>query len=169
MSGIRFWPDDDIYFRKGIESYFDYDYRVVDIDILFINLTCSTLKSILINIDCVFSDHKVVVVFYSPELEPIAGHLFCNYPAVKAILSSKTKKEVMCERLNKIYWQGRVWPVLEFKGLINRKEFNLLVYIFRGYDIKEIINSTAMSRSTVYRLRKRIKDKLGVRDIYAMQ
>lgn len=165
MKYQNFWPFDDIYFGTGVRNIVDSVSLVTnDRDYLFINLNRHTLLSTIKFISKSNNTSKIVIIS-SSRLMPLALYWLEEYRNTIAVFDNSTAVKDIIIKITHYRIGEKIVDIKTghiFK--MNHKDIMKIEYFLKDNGINELQKRFMNSPATVYRWRKELSKKLGVRE-----
>ncbi|EDX8711932.1 Vi polysaccharide biosynthesis regulator TviA, partial [Salmonella enterica subsp. enterica serovar Typhi] len=162
----HFWPPNDIYFGVGAAGIIEEVSLITnDRNYLFVNLNRYSLLNAL-NFFTRMSDiNKIIVIISSSRLMPLARFWLTECKNVIAVFDAATSVQDIIRNVSqhqsgeKILTEQR-----DYRFRINRKDIVKMKYFLSESGMEELQDRFMNSSSTMYRWRKELAVKFGVRE-----
>lgn len=162
----HFWPPNDTYFGTGVTGIIDEISLITnERNYLFVSLNRYSLLNALSFFSRNKDINKIIIIVSSSRLMPLAFFWFDNIKNVIAVFDTKIP---VSEIINKISRCRNGDKVTTGRGessfKISSKDIMKIKYFLTDSGMEELQDRFMNSPSTMYRWRKEIAVKFGVRD-----
>ena len=167
MKYQHFWPPNDIYFGGGVASVIDEMSLITnERNYLFVNLNQYSLHSTLVFFSRNKNINKIIIIISSSRLMPLALFWLDNIKNVIAVFDTSTSVSEMIKKISLYRRNGDKITAgrRECNFKISNKDIMKMKYFLTESGMEELQDRFMNSPSTLYRWRKEIALKFGVRD-----
>ena len=167
MKYQHFWPPNDIYFGVGVASVIDEMSLITnERNYLFVNLNQYSLHSTLVFFSRNKNINKIIIIISSSRLMPLALFWLDNIKNVIAVFDTSTSVSEMIKKISLYRRNGDKITAgrRECNFKISNKDIMKMKYFLTESGMEELQDRFMNSPSTLYRWRKEIALKFGVRD-----
>lgn len=166
MKYQHFWPPNDIYFGVGVAGIIDEMSLITnERNYLFVSLNRYSLRSTLIFFSRNKDINKIIIIISSSRLMPLALFWLDNIKNVIAVFDTTTPVPEMIKKTS-LYRNGDKITAgrRECSFKISKKDIMKMKYFLTESGMEELQDRFMNSPSTLYRWRKEVAMKFGVRD-----
>lgn len=166
MKYQHFWPPNDIYFGGGVAGVIDEMSLITnERNYLFVNLNQYSLRSTLVFFSRNKDINKIIIIISSSRLMPLALFWLDNIKNVIAVFDTSTPVSEMIKKIS-LYRNGDKITAgrRECRFKISSKDIMKMKYFLTESGMGELQDRFMNSSSTLYRWRKEVALKFGVRD-----
>lgn len=162
----HFWPPNDIHFGIGISGIIDkVSLTTNDRNYLFVNLNRYSLLRSLSFFSKINYSNKFIIIISSSRLMPLAHFWLAEYDNIIAVFDTSNSvdniiKEICLRRDGEKITKNK----LQCQYRINSKDIVRIKYFLSDTGMEELQDRFMNSLSTMYRWRKDIAVKFGVRE-----
>ena len=167
MKYQHFWPPNDIYFGVGVAGIIDEMSLITnERNYLFVNLNQYSLRSTLVFFSRNKNINKIIIIISSSRLMPLALFWLDNIKNVIAVFDTSTSVSEMIKKISLYRRNGDKITAgrRECNFKISNKDIMKMKYFLTESGMEELQDRFMNSPSTLYRWRKEIALKFGVRD-----
>ncbi|HDC4811430.1 TPA: Vi polysaccharide biosynthesis protein TviA [Enterobacter cloacae] len=166
MKYQHFWPPNDIYFGGGASVIDEMSLITNERNYLFVNLNQYSLRSTLVFFSRNKNINKIIIIISSSRLMPLALFWLDNIKNVIAVFDTSTSVSEMIKKINLYRRNGDKITAgrRECNFKISNKDTMKMKYFLTESGMEELQDRFMNSPSTLYRWRKEIALKFGVRD-----
>ncbi|MDJ0042437.1 MULTISPECIES: Vi polysaccharide biosynthesis protein TviA [Pantoea] len=165
--GYRYyWPPNDIYFGAGVKGLIDYlAVETNERNYFFVNLNAYSLISSFHFFSHANELRKKIVIISSPRLSPLAEFWLAENDNIIAAFSCFDMPDNIVRQLIQ-HQPGEKIANINVRSTVkvNRKDIITMKYFLYESGMKELTERFINSPSTVYRWRKCISEKFGVKE-----
>ncbi len=163
----HFWPTGDSFFGLGCAGIIEkLPPHKADGSYLFINLDGVSLIRFMTHFSAMRALSKTMIIICSPRLMPLAKYWLVEYDYVAAIYeSTRSVEDIISELIVILSGKVMVKPVLRRKTDVTHKDIYLLKSFLKEKSFAVIERLHGRQRSTIYRWRRSLTRKFGVRKI----
>lgn len=166
MKYQHFWPPNDIYFGVGVAGIIDEMSLITnERNYLFVSLNRYSLRNTLIFFSRNKDINKIIIIISSSRLMPLALFWLDNIKNVIAVFDTSTPVPEMIKKIS-LYRNGDKITAgrRECSFKISNKDIMKMKYFLTESGMEELQDRFMNSPSTLYRWRKEVALKFGVRD-----
>lgn len=164
---IASWPEDDIYFSKGISVLTRFFIKLEPgVDYLFINLDNYTLASFFRSFSQLSKSGYQLIIISSHRLLPLAFFWFLKYKTVSAIFESRCSLNDFIRGMDTVA-SGRqiAWPHPGPARLLSSRDVLLLRHYLEGGSMEYLQEKHSRAYSTLQGWKASVARKFKVKKI----
>ncbi|ENO7812549.1 Vi polysaccharide biosynthesis regulator TviA [Salmonella enterica] len=162
----HFWPPNDFYFGAGVAGIIDeVSLTTNDRNYLFVNLNRYSLLNALSFFSRTHDVDKIIIIISSSRLMPLALFWLAECDNVIAVFDISTPvKDIIKEICRHGDGEKMMREKKDCHVKINRKDIVKMKYFLTECGMEELQDRFMNSPSTMYRWRKELAIKFGVRE-----